>query len=51
MSAEESMLSDFSVAATFVDGQVVLALRGEVDALSAPEFGAFFETMIDRTHP
>jgi anti-anti-sigma factor len=50
MSAEESMLSDFSVAATFVDGQVVLALRGEVDALSAPEFGAFFETMIDRGH-
>jgi anti-anti-sigma factor len=43
-------LSDFSVAASFVDGQVVLSLRGEVDILSAPEFGAFFETMIDRGH-
>jgi anti-anti-sigma factor len=43
-------LSDFSVAASFVDGQVILALEGEVDVLSAPEFGAFFETMIDRGH-
>jgi anti-anti-sigma factor len=43
-------LSDFSVAASFMDGQVVLALEGEVDILSAPEFGAFFETMIDRGH-
>jgi anti-anti-sigma factor len=43
-------LSDFSIGASFVDGQVVLALRGEVDALTAPEFGAFFETMIDRGH-
>jgi anti-anti-sigma factor len=42
--------ADFSVAAKFVDGQVVLALQGEVDVLSAPEFGAFFETMIDRGH-
>jgi anti-anti-sigma factor len=43
-------LADFSVAASFVDGQVVLALQGEVDALTAPEFGGFFETMIDRGH-
>ena len=43
-------LSDFSVAASFSDGQVILALEGEVDVLSAPEFGAFFETMIDRGH-
>jgi len=43
-------LSDFSVAASFVDGQVILALEGEVDIMSAPEFGAFFETMIDRGH-
>src|SRR5580704_15628616 len=43
-------LADFSVAATFTDGQVILALEGEVDVLSAPEFGAFFETMIDRGH-
>ncbi len=43
-------LSDFSIGASFVDGQAVLALRGEVDALTAPEFGAFFETMIDRGH-
>jgi anti-anti-sigma factor len=43
-------LSDFSIGASFVDGQVILALRGEVDALTAPEFGAFFETMIDRGH-
>jgi anti-anti-sigma factor len=43
-------LADFSIGASFVDDQVVLALRGEVDALTAPEFGAFFETMIDRGH-
>jgi anti-anti-sigma factor len=43
-------LADFSVAASFADGQVVLALEGEVDILSAPEFGAFFEAMIDRGH-
>jgi anti-anti-sigma factor len=43
-------LADFSVAASFVDGQVVLALQGEVDVLTAPEFSAFFETMIDRGH-
>ena len=43
-------LSDFSVSASFTDGQVVLALEGEVDVLSAPEFDAFFETMIDRGH-
>jgi anti-sigma B factor antagonist len=30
--------------------EVVLTLTGEVDALTAPEFGAFFETMIDRGH-
>jgi anti-anti-sigma factor len=46
----DSALTDFSVAATFVDGQVILGLHGEVDVLSAPEFGAFFETMIDRGH-
>ena len=50
MSGTERPLSDFSIGASFVDGQVVLALRGEVDALTAPEFGAFFETMIDRGH-
>jgi anti-anti-sigma factor len=43
-------LSDFSIGASFVDGQAVLALRGEVDALTAPDFSAFFETMIDRGH-
>jgi anti-anti-sigma factor len=43
-------LSDFSVSASFTEGQVILALEGEVDVLSAPEFGAFFETMIDRGH-
>jgi anti-anti-sigma factor len=43
-------LADFSVAASFTDGQVILALEGEVDLLSAPEFSAFFETMIDRGH-
>ncbi len=50
MSGADRSLSDFSIGASFVDGQVVLALRGEVDALTAPEFGAFFETMIDRGH-
>ena len=50
MTAEDRDLSDFSVSASFVDGQVILALHGEVDVLSAPEFGAFFETMIDRGH-
>jgi anti-anti-sigma factor len=46
----DGALSDFSVAARFADGQVVLALEGEVDIMTAPEFGAFFETMIDRGH-
>jgi anti-anti-sigma factor len=50
MATGDGALSDFSVAASFVDGQVVLSLRGEVDILSAPEFEAFFETMIDRGH-
>ena len=50
MTAGDGGLGDFSVAASFVDGQVILALQGEVDVLSAPEFGAFFETMIDRGH-
>ncbi len=50
MPGADRPLSDFSIGASFVDGQVVLALRGEVDALTAPEFGAFFETMIDRGH-
>jgi anti-anti-sigma factor len=50
VSSAGSPLSDFSIGASFVDGQAVLALRGEVDALTAPEFGAFFETMIDRGH-
>jgi anti-anti-sigma factor len=43
-------LSDFSIGASFVDGQVVLALRGEVDVLTAPEFDAFFEATIGRGH-
>ena len=46
MTAGDGALADFSVAASFVDGQVILALQGEVDVLSAPEFGAFFETMM-----
>jgi anti-anti-sigma factor len=50
MSAQPAPLSDFSVAASFIDGDVVLSLSGEVDALTAPEFDAFFETMIDRGH-
>jgi anti-anti-sigma factor len=50
VTAGERALSDFSVAASFEDGQAVLALHGEVDVLTAPEFGAFFETMIDRGH-
>ena len=50
MTAGERALSDFSVAASFEDGQVILSLHGEVDVLTAPEFGAFFETMIDRGH-
>jgi anti-anti-sigma factor len=50
VSSQPAPLSDFSVAASFVDGNVVLALSGEVDALTAPEFDAFFETMIDRGH-
>jgi anti-anti-sigma factor len=37
--------------ASFADGAVTLALQGEVDALTAPEFDALFEAMIDRGHP
>ena len=50
MVARDLPLSDFSVGASFVGAQVVLSLNGEVDALTAPEFGAFFQTMIDRGH-
>jgi anti-anti-sigma factor len=39
------------MAASFTDEAVVLALEGEVDALTAPEFDAVFEAMIDRGHP
>jgi len=50
MFAGDLPLSDFTVSASFVGAQVVLTLGGEVDALTAPEFGAFFQTMIDRGH-
>jgi anti-anti-sigma factor len=44
-------LSDFSIAASFADGAVIMALGGEVDALTAPEFDALFEAIIERGHP
>jgi anti-anti-sigma factor len=50
MLAGDVPLSDFTVGASFVGAEVVLTLGGEVDALTAPEFGAFFQTMIDRGH-
>jgi anti-anti-sigma factor len=43
-------LADFSVTASFTEQQVILALTGEVDVLTAPDFRAFFEAMIDRGH-
>jgi anti-anti-sigma factor len=50
MFAGDLPLSDFTVGASFVGAQAILTLGGEVDALTAPEFGAFFQTMIDRGH-
>jgi anti-anti-sigma factor len=50
VSAADRSSSDFSIGATFVDGHVTLALCGEVDVLTAPEFDAFFETTIERGH-
>jgi anti-anti-sigma factor len=44
-------LSEFSMVASFADGAVTLALQGEVDALTAPEFDAVFDAMIERGHP
>jgi anti-anti-sigma factor len=41
-------LIDFSVTARFVGQESVLSLNGEVDTVTAPEFEAFLETMIDR---
>jgi anti-anti-sigma factor len=42
--------TDFSVTARFVGEESVLSLNGEVDTVTAPEFEAFLETMIDRDH-
>jgi anti-anti-sigma factor len=47
---DDRLLVDFAVGATFEGDQAVLALGGEVDALTAPEFAAFFEAMLNRGH-
>lgn len=40
----------FAVSVEFADAQVVLAVRGDVDLLTAPELGAIVDSTIDRGH-
>jgi anti-anti-sigma factor len=48
MTAEDRPLKNFGVSASFIGEQAILAIRGEIDILTAPEFGAFFDATIDR---
>lgn len=45
-----SSLSDFVVATSFVGDRVVLAVRGEVDLVTAPELAAIMDAVIDGGH-
>ena len=42
--------ASFDVAASFVEGQVTLAIRGDVNAVSAPDLIAILDALIDRGH-
>ena len=43
-------LPGFTVSADFAKGRVVLAVRGEVDIVTAPELAAILDAVIDRGH-
>lgn len=52
MTAESSLElpESFGVAISFAGTETTLALRGEVDILTAPEFGVILGGLIDRSH-
>lgn len=50
LKAAAGPLGGLSVAVSFVQDQVVLAMSGEADVLSAPDFRALLDAVIDRGH-
>jgi anti-anti-sigma factor len=44
-------VSSFSVNATFEEGESILAVRGDLPALTSPEVAVLFDAMIDRGEP
>jgi anti-anti-sigma factor len=46
----EQPLTDFFISASFEGDVAVLALAGEVDIVTSPEFSAFFDTLLARGH-
>lgn len=51
MSAGEGPLDSFGVAVSYVDGRAVVAVRGEVDMVTAPGLGGIVDAVIDAGHP
>lgn len=45
-----SPLSGFAISTSFVDDRVVLAVRGEIDLVTAVELAAVMDAMIDGAH-
>jgi anti-anti-sigma factor len=50
LTTEAGSLGGLSVAVNFIERQVVLCVRGEVDAVSAPDLKALLDALIDRGH-
>jgi hypothetical protein len=46
----EGSIEDVGVAISFVDDQVVFAVRGRLDLFRAPDVRAILETVVDRGH-
>jgi anti-anti-sigma regulatory factor len=47
MNGDDRPIADFGIAASIDGSLTLLALRGEVDCATAPDFRAFFDAMID----
>jgi anti-sigma B factor antagonist len=50
MTTRSARIADFGVAASFVEEQAVLAVRGEVDMVTSPTLGCFVDAAIDSGH-
>jgi anti-anti-sigma factor len=50
LTTEAGSLGGLSVAVNFFERQVVVSVRGEVDALSAPDLKAMLDALIDRSY-